>query len=475
MADDPDLQKRLDTFKDGKTKPRPSGIGIGALAITLGLGGAGMAYWLATAAQDGPAAPLETSEVTPFQDGRPGSGRLEFPPDETDRRVNDAFIAVEEALDVPAAPAPEPSREVLDELARLREALAASQSKRNAEIQAAAGDLREAFDAQTKALEEQIAERERELTALERESDAKLSGLQSLLDAERAQREALETELQQGALIADQRLLEERRRQEEEQRRREAERAAAELLTAQIQSPAVVYSDGHSSSMGRSSAASSTVPSSTAGASAPLNENEVYLQTAARPLEIEEAARMEFPDRTLAQGSVIQAALQTAINSDLPGNVVAVVSEPVPAFAGDRILIPRGSRLFGQYRSGIEVNQKRILILWTRILTPDGTSINISAVGGDQLGRSGLTGLVDTKFLERFGGAALISIIGAAPSVAAEQVQDETTADVLANIGSDLSDATSSVIADQVSISPTIYVDQGASVTVLVDRDVVVH
>lgn len=184
---------------------------------------------------------------------------------------------------------------------------------------------------------------------------------------------------------------------------------------------------------------------------------------------------MEFPDRTLAQGSVIQAALQTAINSDLPGNVVAVVSEPVPAFSGDRILIPRGSRLFGQYRSGIEVNQKRILILWTRVLTPDGTSMDIAAVGGDQLGRSGLTGLVDTKFDERFGGAALISIIGAAPSVAAEQAQDEVTGEVLENIGEDLSDATSSVIADQVSIAPTIYVDQGASVTVLVDRDVVIY
>ncbi|MDV4146632.1 TrbI/VirB10 family protein [Shimia sp. FJ5] len=462
MADDPDLQKRLDTFKDGKPKPRSGGIGVGALAIALALGGAGVAYWLASSAQDGPTQ-LETSEVTPFQDGRPGGGRLEFPPDESDRRVNDALIAVEEALDVPAAPAPEPSQEVLNELAQLREALAASQSARNAEIQAAVGDLREAFDAQTKALEEQIAERERELTALERESDAKLSGLQSLLDAERAQREALETEIQQGALIADQRLLEERRRQEEE-------RAAAELLTAQIRSPAVVYSDGQGSS-----AASGTAVSRTAGASAPLNENEVYLQTAARPLEIEEAARMEFPDRTLAQGSVIQAALQTAINSDLPGNVVAVVSEPVPAFTGDRILIPRGSRLFGQYRSGVEVGQKRILILWTRILTPDGTSINIASVGADRLGRSGITGLVDTKFLERFGGAALISIIGAAPSVAADRVNDETASDVLADIGSDLSDATSSVIADQVSMSPTIYVDQGAGVTVLVDRDVIIH
>lgn len=470
MADDPDLQKRLDTFKDGKTKSRSGGLGVGALAIALALGGAGVAYWLASSAQDGPAQ-LETSEVTPFQDGRPGGGRLEFPPDETDQRVNDALIAVEEALDVPAAPAPEPSQEVLNELAQLREALAASQSARNAEIQAAVGDLRDAFDAQTKSLEEQIAERERELTALERESDAKLSGLQSLLDAERAQREALETELQQGALIADQRLLEERRRQEEEQRRREAERTAAELLTAQIRSPAVVYADGK----GSTAASSGTSGAATTGGTAPLSENEVYLQTAARPLEIEEAARMEFPDRTLAQGSVIQAALQTAINSDLPGNVVAVVSEPVPAFTGDRILIPRGSRLFGQYRSGIEVGQKRILILWTRILTPDGTSIKIASVGADRLGRSGMTGLVDTKFLERFGGAALISIIGAAPSVAADRVSDETASDVLADIGSDLSDATSSVIADQVSMSPTIYVDQGAGVTVLVDRDVVIH
>ena len=184
---------------------------------------------------------------------------------------------------------------------------------------------------------------------------------------------------------------------------------------------------------------------------------------------------MERPERTLAQGSVIQAALQTAINSDLPGNVVAVVAEPVYAFSGDAVLIPRGSRLFGQYRSGVEVNQKRILILWTRVLTPDGTSMQIASVGGDRLGRSGLTGLVDTKFDERFGGAALISIIGAAPAVAANSTEDEVTREVLEEVGNDLEDATSSVIADQVSISPTIYVDQGAMVTVLVDRDIVIY
>ena len=385
--------------------------------------------------------------------------------------MNDALIAVEEALDVPAAPSPEPSAEVLAEIAKLREALAVSQAARNSEIQSAVADLREAFDEQKAALEATLAAKETELANLQRQTETRIEGLQAMLDAERAQREGLEAELDREGLIADQRLLEERRRQEEEQRQREAERVAEELLTAQIKPPAVVYADGPRGGQSGAAVADPAAP----GTGGPvLSGNEQFLQSA-RPLEVQEAARLTHPERTLTQGSVIQAALQTAINSDLPGSVVAVVSEPVPAFSGDRILIPRGSRLFGQYRSGIEMHQKRILILWTRVLTPDGTSMEIAAVGGDQLGRSGLTGLVDTKFAERFGGAALISVIGAAPAVAAESANNETTSIVLGDVGSDLQDAVGSVIADQVSIAPTIYVDQGASVTVLVDRDVVIY
>ncbi|WP_273510766.1 TrbI/VirB10 family protein [Planktotalea frisia] len=476
MSDEntPDLQDRLSTFSQkGKAKRRGGNIGVGALAIALALGGGGAAYFLATNLQEGTEG-LETSDVETFQDQRTGNGgRLEFPPDEAEQRVNDALIAVEEALDVPApAPAPaEPSAAVLEEIAKLREALAASQSARNAEIQEAVSDLREAFQVQTDALEASIAAKDTEIENAQRQNEARLAGLQAMLDAERAQREGLEAEMAREGLIADQRLLEERQRQEEEQRLREAERVAQELLTAQIVSPSVVYADGP-----RVASAGTTNPNATTGADGPtLSENEQYLRQGARPLEIQEASQITFPERTLSQGSVIQAALQTAINSDLPGSVVAVVSEPVPAFSGDQILIPRGSRLFGQYRSGIELNQKRILILWTRVLTPDGTSIGIASVGGDQLGRSGLTGIVDTKFAERFGGAALISLIGAAPAVAANSTDNETASEVLEGVSGDLEDAVGSVIAEQVSISPTIYIDQGASVTVLVDRDVVIY
>ncbi|WP_282128102.1 TrbI/VirB10 family protein [Roseobacter litoralis] len=473
MSDDPNLKNRLDTFSKAKRSKSRSGFGVSALALALGLGGAGVAYFLATDWQADPDQ-LETSDVVPFQnDGISNGGRLEFPADEADQRVNDALIAVEEALEAPEPipPAAEPSVDILAELAELREALAVTQAERNAEIQSAVTELRNAFADQAQALEAAVAERDEQLAALERDSETRLNSLQSLLEAERAQREALEAERANDALIRDQQLLEERRRQEEEQKRREAEQQAEQLLRAQIQSPAVVYSTGSSVSAPNASGLRNGAP----GADIPLNENEAYLRGAARPLEIDEAARMEQPERTLAQGSVIQAALQTAINSDLPGNVVAVVAEPVYAFSGDAVLIPRGSRLFGQYRSGVEVNQKRILILWTRVLTPDGTSMQIASVGGDRLGRSGLTGLVDTKFDERFGGAALISIIGAAPAVAANSTEDEVTREVLEEVGSDLEDATSSVIADQVSISPTIYVDQGAMVTVLVDRDIVIY
>ena len=249
MADQnpPELQGRLDNFQNRNAKKPTSRIGVGALAAGLGLGGAALAYVFASSLQDA-ADPLQTSDVETFQDQRTGNGgRLEFPADEEDQRVEDALIAVEEALEPQVAepvPAPAPDETVLRELAALREALAASQSARNSEIQAAVSDLREAFDAQTDALEASIAEKDEELAATARENAARLSGLQAMLDAERAQRESLESELTQSSLIADQRLLEERRRLEEEDRARAAAQEADELLRAQIVSPAVVFAGG---------------------------------------------------------------------------------------------------------------------------------------------------------------------------------------------------------------------------------------
>ena len=98
---------------------------------------------------------------------------------------------------------------------------------------------------------------------------------------------------------------------------------------------------------------------------------------------------------------------------------------------------------------------------------PNNQTVVISSFGADELGRSGTTGFVDTRFAERFGSAALISLISATPSVAANQTEDEIAEDVLEDIGDDLADATDSVIGEYLSIGPVIYVDQGARITVI--------
>ena len=99
-------------------------------------------------------------------------------------------------------------------------------------------------------------------------------------------------------------------------------------------------------------------------------------------------------------GSIISAALVTAINSDLPGQVIAQVTEPVYDHrTGRTVLIPQGSRLIGQYDSQIAYGQNRALIAWNRIIMPDGRSINIgSMAGADVSGAAGLQDKTDGHF-----------------------------------------------------------------------------
>ncbi|MCB1357401.1 MAG: TrbI/VirB10 family protein, partial [Maritimibacter sp.] len=176
-----------------------------------------------------------------------------------------------------------------------------------------------------------------------------------------------------------------------------------------------------------------------------------FVLNGALPSAVTQAEVIANPSNTVVQGTMIQSVLETALDSSLPGQTRAIISEDVFSYDGSRLLIPRGSRLIGRYRSDIKVSQRRVTIAWDRIILPTEQTIRISAFGGDALGRSGVTGEVDTRFLQRFGSAALISIISAAPSAAASEVQDETAADVLQDVGNDLADATDSVIGEYLS------------------------
>lgn len=167
------------------------------------------------------------------------------------------------------------------------------------------------------------------------------------------------------------------------------------------------------------------------------------------------------------QGSVIPAVLETAINSDLPGFARAVVSRDVYSFDGTRVLIPRGSRVIGQYRSGVALGQSRAFVIWTRLIRPDGAAVSLGAPGADALGRGGLEGRVDRHFLRRFGGSILLSLISAGAAAAANG--DDTQ--VIINSSRQASDAASVALQKEIDIPPTIKVPQGAPIRIFVGRD----
>ncbi|RWM89531.1 MAG: TrbI/VirB10 family protein [Mesorhizobium sp.] len=193
------------------------------------------------------------------------------------------------------------------------------------------------------------------------------------------------------------------------------------------------------------------------------------------------ARKIERIDALVPEGTLIPGILETAIISDLPGQVRAIVSQDVHSFDGRRVLIPTGTRLIGEYQSEITRGQTRIFVVWTRMLRDDGVSVRLNSIGADSLGRAGLTGHVDKKFRERFGAAILLSIVGAGASyltgygseAAAGDDDDAQEAEELARetIAQTFSDMANQALGDSLRIPPTISVNQGERIFVFVRQD----
>ena len=181
-------------------------------------------------------------------------------------------------------------------------------------------------------------------------------------------------------------------RLQELERRRQAE---LEELQARIASPIIAFGGTGGGN------------NETAAQQRRLDGDTDFVRNGAEPAEVTQAQLIVNPSNTVVQGTMIQAVLETAIDSSLAGQVRAMVSEDVHAYDGSRILIPRGARLIGRYQSGLDIAQQRVTIAWDRIILPSNQTVEISAFGGDELGRSGTTGFVDSRFGTRFGSAAL--------------------------------------------------------------------
>ena len=169
------------------------------------------------------------------------------------------------------------------------------------------------------------------------------------------------------------------------------------------------------------------------------------------------------PKTTVTQGTLIPAVLETAIDTDVPGYVRAVVSADVRSFDGSRVLVPRSSRLIGQYKSGLQAGQKRAYVIWTRLIRPDGVSVNIASPAIAFSGETGLGGKVNTHFFERFGSAMLLSVIGGLSAVSGG-----TAGIIIAGSGQS---AAAAAVGQSANIGPTVRVRQGEPIRVFTARD----
>ena len=183
------------------------------------------------------------------------------------------------------------------------------------------------------------------------------------------------------------------------------------------------------------------------------------------------ASQMRDLGRTVPQGAVIAAVLETAINSDLPGSVRAVVSRDVRSFDGSRVLIPRGSKLVGQYKSAAAVGQTRAFVVWTRIISPTGVTIDVASPATDRLGRGGLDGEVDSHFFTRFGASILLSVISAGSQALANSASSNSSATFVIGSPGQANQVASIALQKQIDIPDTIKVMQGVPVQVFVARD----
>lgn len=179
------------------------------------------------------------------------------------------------------------------------------------------------------------------------------------------------------------------------------------------------------------------------------------------------SGRLRRTATTVPQGTLIPAVLETALDSTRAGNVRAIVSRDIRGFDGSRVLIPRGSRLFGEYQTDLAAGQNRALVEWTRLVRPDGVTIALASPAGDLQGRTGIRGRVDNHFLERFGSALLQTTLNIGAAAAGRSLSGDGGV-IIALPGSTQN---TGAAANTNRLQPTLRTDAGARVTVLVSRD----
>lgn len=182
----------------------------------------------------------------------------------------------------------------------------------------------------------------------------------------------------------------------------------------------------------------------------------------------------------LKRGSVIPATLITGISSDLPGRITAQVSQNVyDSATGRLLLIPQGAKLLGRYDSKLSFGQSRVLVVWTDIIFPNGSTLQIGGMAGtDAEGYGGFTDQVDNHYFQVFGSAILIAAIGAGidmsmPASSAYGYRQTPTDSARNSFAESFGRVAEQTIGKNMNAQPTLEIRPGYIFNVLVDQDMV--
>lgn len=178
----------------------------------------------------------------------------------------------------------------------------------------------------------------------------------------------------------------------------------------------------------------------------------------------------------LQAGAVIPAALITGIRSDLPGQITAQVTENIyDSPTGRILLVPQGTRIIGQYDNAVQFGQRRVLLVWNRLIFPNGRSIVLERQpGADAAGYAGLEDGVDYHWWDLAKAAGLSTLLSIGAELAVDD--DDRFLRAIRNGGQDtINDAGQEVIRRQLNVAPTLTIRPGFPVRVIVTRDLVLE
>ncbi|WP_341632011.1 TrbI/VirB10 family protein [Sphingomonas agri] len=179
----------------------------------------------------------------------------------------------------------------------------------------------------------------------------------------------------------------------------------------------------------------------------------------------------------LAAGTIIPASLITGLNSDLPGMVLAQVTENVrDSASGREILIPQGARLLGRYDSVIAYGQKRALVIWDRILFPDGSSLDIDNMpAADVSGYAGLADRVDSHTWQLIKGIALSTLLGVGTQLSFSSSESDLLRAIRESAQQNAAHAGDQMTSRNLDLQPTITVRPGWPVRAVLSKDIVLQ